>query len=277
VNIDNFFKLLSNEIEQNENLDEYYRFNSNKLFFEMKKNYFCQRLKYIENNLNNFKNKNNLKKENIKVLDCGCGYGSAGIFLAINGYEVNGLTIGEHYINGIQKRKDYWKKYGDPSKFNAIYEYLPDLKINNHYDIIILQDTLHHLEPLDDCIKALHNLLKPDGILIITEANGANPFHILKQYIRRGNKRINEVYDKILCKKIVYGDENFKSLNGWKQKFAQNNFIVEKKIEYVKIIPFVFKGFLTFTRVIEKTIAICTPVLREYIFGGINFTVIKSS
>jgi len=275
MNIEEFFELLQDEIAQNKEIEEYYKFHSNKILYEIRKHYFCNRLQYIKSSLDKFKDKNNLEKKDIKILDCGCGFGSIAIFLSINGYQVDGITIGEHYINGIQKRKDFWSKYGDASKFNAKYEYLPDLKITDHYDIILLQDALHHLEPIDNCIKSLYKILKPEGKLIITEANGANLFHILKHFLRRGKKTIFKVYDKVLCKDILYGDENFKSIRCWKKMFLNNKFMVEKEIEYIKFIPLSFNKKCSEIRATEKLIEKFTPILREYMFFGFNFTVIK--
>lgn len=265
MNISDFFNLLKIEIAENEELQGYYDFSTNKILSEVRKNYFCNRLKYIENQIKLY----NKSKEHIKILDCGCGYGTISLYFAINGYKVDGVTIGEHYINGIEKRKDFWNKFGDILKFSPIYEYLPDMNIAEQYDIVILQDTLHHLEPIDKCVKTLHTILKSQGKLIVTEANGANPFHSTKNYLRRKNETICEVYDKILGKNILYGDENFKSLREWKKLFSKNKFTIEKEIEYVKILPFI-------NRSTEKLIANLTPGLREYLFFAFNFTVVKN-
>ena len=59
------------------------------------------------------------------IWDCGCGYGTTCIFLALNGIETYGTTL-EFYFETVQKRKEYWSRYGDTSLFTCTYENLFD-------------------------------------------------------------------------------------------------------------------------------------------------------
>ena len=88
-------------------------------------------------------------KGNVKIWDCGCGLGTTSLFLAMNNIQVHGTTIGEHYEKEIPKRKEYWSKYGNTEFFTVSYEALPYyMPQPSSYDAIVIQDTLHHMEPL---------------------------------------------------------------------------------------------------------------------------------
>ena len=73
------------------------------------------------------------------------------------------------------------------------------------YDVIIIQDTLHHLEPLQDALKIFNHVLSDQGQLLIIEENGNNVIQNAKLFLQRGNKRIIEIYDEHLKKNILLG------------------------------------------------------------------------
>lgn len=174
-----FFNIFLSELESSEELRGYYRFLNKRSLFEYRKAYFCQRLDYIYNNI---------ADKSSKILDIGCGYGTTGIFLALNGYSVYGTTL-EYYYEHISKRMEFWKKYGETGSFTVRYENLFDDPPGSlMYDIIILQDVLHHLEPLDNALRIIKNSLKMDGKLIVCEENGNNIFNNLRLFLRRGNQ-----------------------------------------------------------------------------------------
>ena len=154
MTVDEFFTLFLEELKQNSSLHSYYKFLNNKSGFYFRKAYFVQRLQYIFDNV---------KAGNKTIWDCGCGYGTTGLFLAMNGIASTGSTI-EFYFQQIAQRKEYWKQYGNVELFQANHENIFDNHPeDNSIDIIILQDTLHHLEPLQEAITILKQTLKPEG------------------------------------------------------------------------------------------------------------------
>src|SRR5436190_4846706 len=134
MTVDKFFDLFLEELGNNKNLWRYYKFLDSPKKFIFRKAYFCQRLQYIADNIGN-------KDQNI--WDCGCGYGTTALFLAMNGYKVYGTTL-EFYFEEINKRKDFWKQYGNTDLFEAVYEDLSTSIYEKKFDTVILQDTLHH-------------------------------------------------------------------------------------------------------------------------------------
>lgn len=276
MDINEFTGILLDEMREHKEIANYYKFFGDPKLFEFRKSYFTQRLKYTYNKL--IEQMKQAKKP-LKIWDCGCGFGTTGFFLAMNGIKSHGSTIGEHYEREIPKRKEFWSRYGDTSLFTVSYDYLPDnAPPPNSYDAIIIQDTLHHLEPLNEVLDVLYNSLKPDGKLIITEPNGNNLYHKITLFLRRGNRRIGEIYDERLQKTILYGDENFKNIGTWKKVLKKQNLLIDSKVEYIRL----FMPFFYSEENVEKIISIeqklyrKNPLLREFFFFGMNFTVSKA-
>lgn len=269
MTVEEFFDLFIEELKENKNLHYYYKFLDDPSKLEYRKAYFCQRLQYIADNINN---------PELKIWDCGCGFGTTAIFLSINGYASHGTTL-EHYIKEIPGRIKYWEQFGDVSKFTYSYENLFDHQFEpDSYDLIIIQDTLHHLEPITDAIGILKNVLRNEGRLIIIEENGNNIIQNTKLFLQRGNKRIIEIYDEQLQKNILLGNENIRSLNNWELEFKKQDLsIIEDSIQYIRYyLPFAFPNKEARDKVKkEQQIWKSNAFLKEYFFFGINFIVKK--
>jgi len=271
ITVEVFFNLFIEELKQNKNLRTYYKFLNNSSGLEFRKAYFCQRLQYIYDNIG---------EKTSKIWDCGCGYGTTAIFLALNGIATNGSTL-EFYYQEIPKRLEYWKKYGDISLFTYNYEYFFDYKDSkNLYDTIILQDTLHHIEPLDEALKIFYNFLRPEGRMIMIEENGSNIIQKAKLYLRRGNNRVTSIYDEKLKKNIPFGNENIRRLNLWKKYFENADFkIVENKTQYIRLYPPVFFNKSNTEKLIfkEQKLWRKSNFLRKYLFFGLHFIAKKQT
>ncbi len=270
ISVDDFFNIFLKELEQNKSLQGYYRFLNNESLFDFRKSYFIQRLQYIFDNI----------EPNKKIFDVGCGYGTTGFFLALNGYHVYGTTV-EFYYDEISKRQKFWRQYGDISKFEISYENLFDSHPPaNSFDIIIAQDVLHHLEPFDQAVKIMHDILKPNGEIIVCEENGKNILNNIRLFLKRGNKRIKTIYDENLKKEILIGDENIRSFEKWREIFTENGFII--KDEQVKYIRYYFpKKYKknAFEDIVSKEQALWqrNKFLRNRFFHGVNFIVQKET
>jgi 2-polyprenyl-3-methyl-5-hydroxy-6-metoxy-1,4-benzoquinol methylase len=270
MTVDVFLDLFLKELEEAPNMREYYKFLNNKSSFGFRKAYFLQRLQYIFDNI---------KDEKSLIWDCGCGYGTTALFLAMNGFRVYGTTL-EFYFDEIEKRKNYWRQYGDVDLFEVDYANLFDQVINdNYFDCIILQDTLHHIEPLQDALKIFQNVLKPEGQLLIAEVNGNNVIENLKFFKQRGNKRIITIWDKRLQKSILFGNENVRSWKKWKNEFEKAGFnCSDVKPEYIRFFyPFFYRNKSVEKVINKENILSKYSWLREYFFFGINFSVKNNS
>ena len=261
-----FFELMLSELEQQPQMQPYYKFLGNTSSWHFRRNYFLQRLNYIWQQLKD--------GQHPAIWDCGCGYGTTCLFLAMNGIPTYGTTL-EFYYDLIQQRKKYWSQYGDTSLFTCSYENLFDsAPAPASYDWIIVQDTLHHLEPINDALQIFHRSLKPGGKIIAIEENGSNVIQRLKLYKYRGNKRIITMWDEKLQKNILLGNENIRSLNNWKKLFTANGFsIPNAMVNYVRYyLPFYYR--LSDPEKLlkqEQAIQQRPGFRREYFFFGLNF------
>jgi SAM-dependent methyltransferase len=267
MTVEDFFGLFLKELEANQGLWSYYKYHTDEKSLAFRKAYFCQRLQYIADHIT---------KKNSVTWDLGCGYGTTAIFLALNGYKIHGTTL-EFYFKEIPQRLEYWSKYGDVSGFTYDYEDLFEpAQPRPRYDYIIVQDTLHHLEPIGDALSILRNHLKSDGEMIVIEENGKNIVQSLKLYKQRGNKRIVEFYDERLKKTILLGNENIRSLSHWEQEMNARGLDVDHStVHYLRAYPpFLFNryGYQDSIRK-EQELWKSNSLARDYFFFGINFIV----
>lgn len=265
MNPERFFELFVKELESYPELWTYYKFHTDEGSFEFRKAYFMQRLNYIDKAI---------QQKDSTIWDIGCGYGTTAIYLALNGYKVHGTTL-EFYYKILPKRLEYWSQFGDVSGFTYDYEDLFDAGVSRPvFDYIIVQDTLHHLEPLQQALGIIHAHLKNDGRLIVIEENGKNIVQRLKLFRQRGNKRIIEMYDEKLKKKILLGNENIRSLETWKNELAQQHLKIEpESVHYVRAYPPSLFNRLGYDRAIarEQQLWQKNQLMRDYFFFGINF------
>jgi SAM-dependent methyltransferase len=262
ITVDQFYSLLIEEIKARPQLQGYYRFLHNPKKELWRKAYFCQRLEYIERHVKGFPS----------IWDIGCGYGTTAIFLVLNGYKVHGTTL-EYYFHEIQDRIKYWSQFGDLSGFTFDYENLYDTTNTSTFDAIIVQDTIHHTEPVKEALRIIHDALRPGGRIIAVEENGRNIIQRMKLYKQRGNKRIIEFYDERLKKTILLGNENIRSLDDWRKLFDQAGLPIEDDtIEYVRVLPAKLFGKDYASAVAkEQKMWRRNSLLRDYFFFGLSF------
>ncbi len=264
MEVEEFFELLVKEVEQTPGLQKYYRFVGKDARARFRKVYYCQRLQYILDHAGS---------GDQRIWDCGCGYGTTGIFLSLNGVASQGSTL-EFYYKEIPARLEYWKKFGDVSKASFSYENMFDTHPpENSKDIILIQDTLHHLEPLQDALAIFKKVLSPEGKLLIVEENGNNIIQNFKLYLRRGNKRIIEIWDEQLKKNILLGNENIRGLSLWKSELKKGGFeVIDSETEYIRVLPPPFFGMGAESSIISwEQKAVKFSLLKEYFYFGLSF------
>lgn len=268
-----FYNYLCDELRQNRDLYPYYKLvDGSSAQQQFRKAYFLQRLNYINNNIDT--------TSNPVIWDCGCGYGTTGLFFAINNQPVLGTTL-EYYAKEWEKRCSFWNNLGNTSLFSYKYANLFDEKFPNEtFDYIILQDTLHHIEPLDEALKIFHRVLKKNGKIILIEENGDSFIKRLILYKQRGNNRIISVYDEVLGKEILMGNENIRSAETWCHHFHSNGFrLLENSVNFIRLLPPFFYSEKHFDKTIEKEQKISqrSKFLRNKFFFGLNMVFEKQN
>ena len=267
-----FYKHLCDELRQNRSLYPYYKLTDGTVRQQQfRKAYFLQRLEYIDQYVD-------LSKKPV-IWDCGCGYGSTCLYLAMNGQPTYGTTL-EFYADQIEQRKAFWRNYGNADLFDYEYANVFDQQVpQEKYDYIILQDTLHHIEPLDEALPIFYNALKKGGKLILIEENGGCLIKRAMLYKQRGRKRVVTVYDEVLQKKVLMGNENIRTEQQWRKAFDGTGFHLEEdSVRYIRCrFPWRYREN-NLQQVIEdeQHIAARNRLKRQYAFFGLNMVFTKS-
>jgi len=266
-----FFDLFLKELNMNQHLLPYYQLNRGSAAQqEFRKAYFLQRLEFIEKHIG--------KDQNISVLDCGCGFGTTAFFLGLNHIHVIGTTL-EYYFDQIDNRKNYWSNFGNTETITFKYQNIFDSSFEeNYFDYIILQDTLHHIEPVSEALQIFYKLIKKGGKLLLVEENGACWVRNAILFAKRGNNRITEYYDPKLNKTMLFGNENIRSENDWIHLFKKAGFENEKQdTTFVRyFFPIAYK-FCSTEKIIQKEqkIALKNDRIRNHCFFGMNMVFSK--
>ena len=118
------------------------------------------RIKYI------LKMINQKKIKDLKILDLGCGGGLTCEPLARLKAKVTGIDF-------VQQNIEVAKNHAIISKLkiNYIHDDLDSIKIKKKFDIILLLEILEHLDNWKSTIPKIKNILKPEGLLIISSIN----------------------------------------------------------------------------------------------------------
>ncbi len=267
-----FLSLFLEELKENRALYPYYKLvdgtDSRRQFRQA---YFMQRLSYLEKYID--------FSSSPAILDCGCGFGTTGLFLAMNGCASRGTTL-EFYADQIERRRQYWSQFGDVSLFDYAYENIFDTPpAANSYDYIILQDTLHHIEPVEKGLEILCTALKPSGKLILIEENGGSWLKSLMLFLQRGNRRVVEIYDERLQKHVQMGNENIRSEKQWRQLFQKTGFVVDDaSVQYIRLLPPMAYRHQPADKVIAKEQHLSTrcPFLKHHFYMGLNMVLEKN-
>ena len=107
---------------------------------------------------------NSNKTENKKALDICCGNGDLLLRLYEEGYMVYGVDFSEHGIKSARdKVKDATLYKLDMNDIDSF-----DKRVNECFDLIVLQNSLAFLDNKIKLCKAVTNKLNPDGLFIIS-------------------------------------------------------------------------------------------------------------
>ncbi|HEX2868923.1 MAG TPA: class I SAM-dependent methyltransferase [Ignavibacteriales bacterium] len=270
-----FFELFEKELDSYNSSDsygikDYYKFAQKGLFYPWRKAYLLQRLEYIYDNI--------VKEHPSRVWDVGCGFGTSSLFLAMNGIASKGSTL-EWYHKLLPQRKEFWKAYGNPDLFSVNVENLFEISIpKDSADFILVQDTLHHLEPIDEALRIFHETLRENGKMVVVDDNGNNIMQRIKLYMYRKNNRVIEFYDENLQKKILFGNENVRSFAKWEDLFHKNKFEISN-VQFIRLFPplLVNSSNLNSLIDVEQRLWRKSGFLKEYFYWGLDFVASKNS
>lgn len=146
------------------------------------------------------------QKERLKILDCGCGPGFFSVILARKGHEIHAIDGSEGMMAFARKRAE---KYGLDIQFSIMdcheLEYA-----DQTFDLVVSRNVTHALRNHKQVYSEWKRVLKPDGILLIFDAN----WHLTSpggQEFQETNRRYVEcmkTYGSDFSGNIYDGDES---------------------------------------------------------------------
>ena len=104
---------------------------------------------------------------------------------------------------------------------------------NEKYDLVYLEETLHHMEPRLTVVKKIAELVKDTGFLIVSEVNAYNPLLQLYLFKKRGFRTIRRKTGKN-GKTFLYGDERIMTAKRVSELFESNGLRV-KSMRYFRM------------------------------------------
>ena len=124
--------------------------------------YKIERAKWIMDTLLRLRKK--LSHADTRLLDLGCGDGRlVPMWQAVTGAEVHGLELSPQAVQTAQQMFPY-VKYKQGDAINTGYG-------NAHFDIVVCQEVLEHIEDQDKLVSECTRILKTGGYLVLTTPN----------------------------------------------------------------------------------------------------------
>jgi 2-polyprenyl-3-methyl-5-hydroxy-6-metoxy-1,4-benzoquinol methylase len=116
------------------------------------------------------------KKNNISVLDIGCGWCQCLIYLKKKGFDCYGFDPSKESVL-------YGLKYGIKVKHAGMDKV--DVFEGKKFNVVILNNVLEHLIDPEGTLKQIKKILKPKGIIMVEVPNDFNDFQIIGKKIHK--------------------------------------------------------------------------------------------
>ena len=127
------------------------------------------------------------QKEGLAGLSLGCGSGHRELkWAALSDFEtIEAYDLSANRIKHAQAQAKE-KGFGDVLDYRVGDIHTLGLK-ENHYDVVFIEQSLHHFSPLDEVVENVKKWLKPGGIFVVNEYVGPTRFQWTKRQIELVN------------------------------------------------------------------------------------------
>jgi len=112
------------------------------------------------------------------VLDAGSGFGTFAMLFAAVGADVTAVDLRPDRLQAAEQRLAFYRRTtGEPL---AVRNLRADLtrEWDRKVDLVWVYNALSHIDPLDPFLQAVRDHLKPGGVLVVGDINGAHPGHL---------------------------------------------------------------------------------------------------
>ena len=160
----------------------------------------------------------------------GSGCGSESLLLASLGCDVTGLELHRPRLHTARQRQSLLEELHGASLTCRFVEgslFDDDLDLGGKpFDVVWMEETLHHLEPRDRVGARIAALVRPGGHVVIAETNALNPLVQLSLLRARGLPKIRTFTDH-RGRKHEYGVERVTSARRTARLFEKEGFEIE--------------------------------------------------
>ena len=218
------------------------------------------------------------KFKHINILDLGCGTGLISIFLSNklgDKAKVTGIDIKDIRLNSAHALKSQFEKvFNRKLHCDFINTSILDIDPNQKYDLIWIEEGLHHMEPRKTVIKKIERILNTNGLLVLSETNGLNMLVQACLIIKRGFGTL-KIYTDNDGTEHLYGDERIFSAAMAKRWFKNIGLIAIKERHfkyfpprYINMIQYIsLQHKRSFESILGKM-----PLLNKYL--SLNYNII---
>ena len=199
-----------------------------------------------------------LLKEKVapKLLDAGCGTGTESLWFALNGADVTAIDIDDHLLAVANARRTFLIEQ-ELELASCRFKKQKILDATGTYDFIWLEQAFHHMEPREDVVAKLADLLAPEGYILFCETNAWTPLLQYQFYRLRKFKFI------IRHQGEIWGNERVLTPGRLAKHMAGAGLSVEHR-NYFRIFPSGerFDRMLSFEKTVEQAgLSIVAPFL----------------
>jgi 2-polyprenyl-3-methyl-5-hydroxy-6-metoxy-1,4-benzoquinol methylase len=203
-----------------------------------------------------------------RVLEVGCGMGTESLWLGMQGADLTGVDVRPDRLDVAKARHGVLEDQLGRKvscKFSGVP--LLDLPGDEKFDFIWMEQTFHHLEPRAQAVAKIAELLKPGGEVVISEANGWNPFLQAQLFLRRGLPKVVTMTAEDGTA-IAYGDERVTTAGALGRTLAQVG-ISQVSLRHFRAFPnrALFQPFAGLERAIAA--AHIVPLLTHFNYVGV--------
>lgn len=177
-----------------------------------------------------------LIEKGARILEIGCGCGTESLWFAMQGASVVGVDLNESRLSVARARARYLKEQlGTQLDVEFINASFFELGYAESFDLIWMEQAFHHVEPRKHVPAKINQMLRAGGYVVISEANGWNPFLQLLLFRQRGLATVKEYTDGY-GNAHLYGVERITTSQMISRQFSNAGFKLISK-EYFRIFP----------------------------------------
>ncbi len=120
------------------------------------------------------------RRDRPRVMDAGSGFGTYSMLYAAVGADVVGADLRPDRLSAAERRaKFYRESTGRPLEVRYTRADLTR-DWERDVDLVWVYNALSHIDPLDGFLQAVRDHLRPGGVLVVGDINGAHPEHIAR-------------------------------------------------------------------------------------------------